>query len=299
MYVDVTFLEQTKKFVHVAITYCSVDQDKLAALDTFTRANACMDVPKAKKPNNKGYVYVLQTTRQGIVPHRLGYAATPFPRGNYTEAVCKGMDDLLAELRTPNPSGRLALFNGVPGGGKTYLIRSIVHEVPEALVIFIPPDFIEQLGDPDVVHALLGLKRNNNDPDTHQPLVLIAEDADVALRADTRKKNMKLLQSILNLTSGVMADLLDIRLIATTNSQTKDGEGRFLIDSALLRDGRLSVHIEVDKLSKKQAQEVYSGLVPGGKYTGKPVLASIYRAAHKAGWRPGKKVKEVQPNAVP
>jgi SpoVK/Ycf46/Vps4 family AAA+-type ATPase len=90
-------------------------------------------------------------------------------------------------------------------------------------------------------------------------IALVIEDADSCLSSrDT--DNISAISSILNLSDGIIGNCLDLRIIATTNQESQD------IDSALLRTGRLSSHIEVNLLDSEQAREIY------GKLGGKPRL---------------------------
>ena len=74
------------------------------------------------------------------------------------------------------------------------------------------------------------------------------------------------------MTSGLLGDSLNLRVIATTNMKKTE------IDSALMRPGRLFDLIEFQELEYDQAQELYISLGGEGKYPkdAERTLASIY-----------------------
>jgi SpoVK/Ycf46/Vps4 family AAA+-type ATPase len=111
---------------------------------------------------------------------------------------------------------------------------------------------------------------------------LILEDADNIL-TPRGKDNLSLISTLLNMTSGILGSMLDIRAVATTNSPTKD------IDPALMRPGRLSSHVTVGELDKEKAASVFKRLTGKAKtFSGQVSLAEVYRLAREAGWEPPK-----------
>ena len=184
---------------------------------------------------------------------------------------------LVDDLKDPFPRGRLSIIEGPPGTGKTFLLRSIISKVPKADVVFIPPHLVPLLGDPPFVPILTSLSEESNGP-----TVLICEDADSIL-VTRNDNNMEAISSLLNLTSGILGDLTDVRVIATTNAESTE------FDSALTRPGRLSSHIRIDPLFPDEARTALEALL-GKRVDFNPKeqtsLASVYREARKHGWRP-------------
>lgn len=200
---------------------------------------------------NEGKVHILVSSPEGVTPQPLGFAAVPLVLDHYSPEIHDNINRLLTEIRNPFPDGRLTILEGPPGCGKTFLIRSLVHELPETNFVFIPPSLVPSLGDPSLVHALIKMHRDNGS--RVQTTVLICEDADTIL---TRRgsDNMSAISSVLNLSSGILGDVVDVRILATTNAQRAD------IDSAILRPGRLSQYIKVGPITKDRADLVLSRL---------------------------------------
>ena len=109
--------------------------------------------------------------------------------------------------------------------------------------------------------------------DTNKGSVLILEDAEKALmKRETEDgfSNSTLVSSVLNLTDGLYADLSNIAIIATYNCD------RNLIDSALLRKGRMKAEYKFKKLNKKKAQALMNKLGHDISVTEDMTLADIY-----------------------
>ena len=76
------------------------------------------------------------------------------------------------------------------------------------------------------------------------------EDADVCL-SERKAENMNSISSILNLSDGIIGSLLDLRIVATTNTPVTE------FDKALLRKGRLSAHMKVGALTPEHINRVW------------------------------------------
>lgn len=263
---------------------------------------------------NRGRVYILVSSAEGVRPQPLGFAAVPLEVENYDAPIHDQIRKMVSDLQTPFPDGRLTILEGPPGCGKTFLIRSLVHEIPTAKFIFVPPAMVPNLGDPSLVMALLGLNENAGEDKESAagPIILICEDADSIL-TKRMADNMPAISTALNLTSGLLGDVIDIRLLATTNAE------RTQIEPALLRPGRLAQYIQVKPIDWTRATDVYRRLlndpeaekpnwptakVPvqhrGGHSVGfsssndevpvegKVLLADVFKLAKSKGWKPVK-----------
>lgn len=143
-----------------------------------------------------------------------------------------------------------ALFKGLPGCGKSSFVRAIAcaHDLP----IFVFD--ITTMNNTEFVAAW-------HRAATRGPCVVLLEDIDRIFDSDKNIKDTRTvgqamtLDAILNCASGV-DDASGIMLVVTANDVSK-------LDPALLRPGRLDVHIEFTKPSRAGRAKIASRILHG------------------------------------
>lgn len=242
------------------------------------------------RQRSMGRVYVIGRGMMGYDFYSLGVASVPIERDNYPAEVLKAYDDAVIDLNTIAPKGRLTVFDGPPGTGKTFLVRALIDAIKDAVFVFVPPGIVDFLASPELIPMLIQKKSSNY---IDGPIVFILEDADNIL-VPRAKDNMSLISTLLNMTSGILGSMLDIRAVATTNSPKAD------IDPALLRPGRLSSHMTVTKLDPAKANQVFARLTKKTKkvFDKEASLADVYLAARENGWEPPKNSEREQRKAA-
>lgn len=225
--------------------------------------------------NESDRVFALTAGREGIKITSLGQVDAPLVPENYSENIIKEYDHVCTCLSSKTPCGRLVLLQGAPGTGKSFMLKSLITKIDSTFLV-IGANQIGNLSGPQLLTTFLNQHETNN-----KPITFILEDADDALtRRD--KNNMSKLSDLLNLGDGLIGELLDIRIIATTNAKTID------LDPAILRPGRMCKHIKIDQLNVKDAVAIYNRLVekPTFEIKTSMTLAAVYRLARKDGWVP-------------
>lgn len=227
----------------------------------------------------KGRVHVLITTNEGPDFKSMGIGGEDLVRDNYSDEVLEGYDRIVRDMNADAPRGRVAILNGEPGTGKTFIVRGLLNDVKNSIMVIVPANLVVQLSQPGMIPALVQLHKNSG----NRPIIFLIEDADEVL-ATRMGDNMSAVSSILNLGDGILGKLLDIRIVATTNAKHQD------LDAAIMRPGRLSAHVTVGPLPFSKAQEVFERLVPGQqlKRDRAHTLAEIYQQAFDSGWTPPK-----------
>lgn len=235
--------------------------------------------PKA----SAGRVYVLISTPEGPDITSIGVASVPLERDNYNPEVLEDFDAVVADLKSGDPSGRLAIFDGIPGTGKTFMVRGLLSAVQNALFVLVPAGLVPELANPSMISALLETRRNKGD----LPTVFLIEDADQCL-GSRDDGNVNAVSALLNLGDGIIGSLMDLRLICTTNLKNEE------LDEAVTRPGRLSRKVHVGALDRAVAEKLYQ------KLTGKKVsidekltLAQVYSLARDDGWKPVEKKRSM------
>lgn len=204
----------------------------------------------------------------------------PLERANYDARTLFFYDTVKRELPSPTPAGRLVILDGPPGTGKTYLLRALVHDLADKLrFIYLPAGMVDQLDGPSMLSLL-------EDDHSEVPKVFIIEDADECL-VSRGPDNMSSIRNLLNYCDGFLGAMLNIRIVATTNSGHIGRTDK--TDQALLRPGRLLERATVGPLPQEQAQERLAEMLGGDApitYGAAVMLSQVYLDARKAGWRP-------------
>lgn len=147
------------------------------------------------------------------------------------------LNKILSDIKS-NKAG-LMLLTGLPGTGKTSLIKYLTQENQDIKFVFINNSNLDILSNPRFAEFAIS---NLSDS------VIILEDCEKALLTRDLNKGYDI-STILNLTDGIIGDILNIKIIATLNTVDK-------IDSALLRKGRLICKCDFKKLTVTQANNL-------------------------------------------
>ena len=150
------------------------------------------------------------------------------------EKICKLMET--------EDKAELIFFYGEPGTGKTSLIKHLISKYKESSFVFMDGTILANTPQ----HKLMSYFLDN------QNTIFILEDCEKALkdRNDVYSGYNNVMPILLNITDGVIADVLGIKLICTFNTSLDK------IDKALLRKGRLSLKYEFKKLTKDKVANI-------------------------------------------
>jgi len=230
------------------------------------------------KKKDYNYVYALTSGQGGLNITSIGKVTQKLIKNNYTDDMNSAYAHVCECLSSKDPCGRLVLFQGAPGTGKSYMIKALITEVKSTFII-VGSNIIGDLSGPQILPVLLGQFEDDD-----QSITFILEDADAALTVRSGG-NLDKLSDVLNLGDGLLGELLDIRLVATTNA------GRLDIDPAIRRPGRMCKHLQFNDLTPDHSKEIYKKLTSKDADDIKKnmTLAEVYRLARTDGWVPDKK----------
>ena len=178
---------------------------------------------------------------------------------NYGSEFIKVHDVIIDRLNKNNDKG-IILLHGEPGTGKTSYIKYLTKLIKDKDILFIPPSMAEMLSEPSIIPFLMD-QRNT---------VLIIEDAERVISDREGNGSPAGVSNILNLTDGILADCLNIQVIATFNMK------RERIDQALLRKGRLIAEHKFEKLSAEDTNKLLKHLGKSQEVSESMSLADIY-----------------------
>ena len=134
----------------------------------------------------------------------------------------------------------LIMFYGIPGTGKTSLVKTLINDNRDTDFIFVDTSVCESISDGLFLDFL----------QEHKNSVIVFEDCEKLLFSRDEMVNESI-GTILNLTDGIIAESMKIKFICTFNCDLEK------VDKALLRKGRLSIGYEFKKLSLEKTKAIY------------------------------------------
>jgi hypothetical protein len=187
---------------------------------------------------------------------------------HYGEGFTQFHTKLLDRFKTDSKG--LILFHGNPGTGKTFYIRSLIKDLLNIgkYVIYLPPGMVESMVDPTMMTFLSNTVMEK--AEEGKSCVLLLEDAEPLLASRGMESRTSGITNLLNVTDGLLNDMLSIQVIATFNTELDN------IDKALLRPERLIARKEFKKLKREDAQILADKLGIEKKIEGECSLAEIY-----------------------
>jgi len=139
----------------------------------------------------------------------------------------------------------LTLFHGSPGTGKTTYIRHLIKKIKtndkNNNILYFPPTMVGSITEPGFINFI-----SEWVADSQGKNYLLIEDAEPLLESRNQSRNIGI-TNLLNLTDGILNDVLSIQIIATFNTNLKN------VDDALLRPERLLARKEFKALTNTKA----------------------------------------------
>lgn len=242
---------------------------KLAPLKGYIQTTSTIDkvfeiLPELvtyTRKDMKGKIHLLKATSYGFETEafELGKPTIDLDL-NYGTDFSKMHKNIVDTIQGKNNNNaKLVLLHGLPGTGKTTYLKYLAHELGKK-VLFLPPIMAESIVNPDFVPFLM----ENKD------CVLIIEDAEKVIGDRNNSGSSVGVSNLLNLSDGILGDILNIHVIATFNMDKEK------IDSALLRKGRLIAEHKFGKLSLEDTKTLLQKLNKKTEATEGLTLAEIY-----------------------
>ncbi len=157
---------------------------------------------------------------------------------NYNDDFKKPYEKICSIIEEDNKSS-LMLFYGEPGTGKSSIIKHLIAKYKSKEFIFLDGSLLANVGQDKIMSYFL---ENNN-------TIFILEDCEKVL-VNRDHYNNPVISILLNITDGIISDVLGIKLICTFNTSINQ------IDKALTRKGRLSLKYEFKPLAKEKAAKI-------------------------------------------
>ena len=187
---------------------------------------------------------------------------------NYGYGFSKFHNELMQRFN--NATKGLVLFHGIPGTGKTYYIRHLLRKMAanKKVVIYMPPNMVDHLVEPAFMTFIS--RRIKSWASDGNFCVLLIEDAEPLLARRQEGVRIQGITNLLNMSDGILNDMLNLQIICTFNVDLKK------LDNALLRPGRLIARKEFKPLSEIDANVLAQRLGIKHHFTSPVALGEIY-----------------------
>jgi hypothetical protein len=157
----------------------------------------------------------------------------------------------LFKVEKPDEQGKIILWHGPPGMGKTYAIRALMRDwhwrLGASIEIVLDPE--NMFGNADYLHDLI--LNDDNDADDLR-LIIIEDSAEFFTRDD--KENRQGFSRLLNLTDGIIGQGDRVIFLITANEKLDE------IDPAVMRTGRCIQEVHFGTFNRHQADRWLKGV---------------------------------------
>jgi hypothetical protein len=206
------------------------------------------------------------TGGEGELSSRLVEApAWPDIAGNYARRTAESLSDVMSASDLTGRAGRLLLWHGAPGTGKTTAVRALSRSWSEWCRTHYVMDPEKLFAEPRYLLEVAGIDDEQADGKWR---LVVAEDCDEYLRSDAKARSGASLGRLLNLCDGILGHGLKVLVLLTTNEDV----GR--LHPAITRPGRCLSQVEFEPLGPAEAAR---WLGPGAAAPEAPLtLAQLY-----------------------
>jgi hypothetical protein len=173
---------------------------------------------------------------------------------NYPNPVRRQLKALVSRREVGPGEGRLILFHGEPGTGKTTAVRALIHEWSSWCESQLVTDPDRLFADSEYLVNVLQSQEGRAAPTVLKRAgeakwkLLVAEDADAYLRSTARLEAGAALGRLLNTTDGLLGLSTNALVLLSTNEEL------LRLHPALIRPGRCLAHVEFVRFSRQEAK---------------------------------------------
>lgn len=222
-------------------SYCEIyhngDQDNF-----ITECTGLMKKFKERQRRKPLEINLFGRGRTGLELKQLEVKRTKLDLDLFYQDDFKPVNDTICKRLSNDKDKGIVLLHGLPGTGKTTYLRYLIGKIKKR-VLFVSPNVAADITSPDFIDLLV------SNPNS----VLIIEDAENVIM-DRKLNNNASVSNLLNISDGLLADFLNVQLICTFNNSLT------LVESALMRKGRLIAKYEFGKLGVAKAQRLSNHL---------------------------------------
>lgn len=228
--------------------------------NNYAYANELIDLfvsYKAPQKEDDFEINIITQNNSGLDLKQLDIKPTSLDIDLYYNDDFKMVDEIIRQRLAKENDKGIILLHGLPGTGKTTYLRHLIGSIKKR-VLFVSPGVAGNLMNPEFIDLLI------DNPNA----VLVIEDAENIIMDRKHSPNSSV-SNLLNISDGLLSDCLNVQIICTFNSKLD------MVDSALMRKGRLIAKYEFNKLDTAKAQQLSDHLGFSNKIVKPMTLAEI------------------------
>lgn len=231
------FKLENKVLVELGYDYAEI----LFGTNNYVYANNLVEqLANYKAPEKEAdfEINIITSSNNGLDLKQLVIKPTTLDIDLYYNDDFKPINEIIQNRLAKENDKGIILLHGLPGTGKTTYLRNLIGSLKKK-VLFVSPSVAGNLMDPEFIDLLI------DNPNA----VVVIEDAENIIMDRKFSRNSSV-SNLLNISDGLLSDCLNVQIICTFNSDLN------LVDSALLRKGRLIAKYEFGKLETAKAQRL-------------------------------------------
>ncbi len=226
----------------------------------FAYADHLVDVfctYRAPEKEQNFEINIITQTSSGLDLKQLEIKPTTLDIDLYYNDDFKPVDETIKQRLAKEHDKGIILLHGLPGTGKTTYLRHLIGSTNKR-ILFVSPGVAGNLMNPEFIDLLI------DNPNA----ILVIEDAENIIM-DRKFSSNSSVSNLLNISDGLLSDCLNVQIICTFNSALH------MVDSALMRKGRLIAKYEFTKLDTGKAQRLSDHLGFSNTITAPMTIAEI------------------------